>query len=103
MPTGFIGSIWRIDGINVANQNLSSIDNKGGFFFPNPCKDGIIRFSQDAPLSEISVMDKMGKEIKQIKDLSPGEFINLNGFSEGIYFIRARNGSSFKNYKILVH
>lgn len=103
MPTGFIGSIWRIDGINVANQNLSSIDNKGGFFFPNPCKDGIIRFSQDAPLSEISVMDKMGKEIKQIKDLSPGEFINLNSFSEGIYFIRARNGSSFKNYKILVH
>jgi ELWxxDGT repeat protein len=103
LPTGFTGSIWRVDGINVSIQSLVSERKEEGLFFPNPSADGQIRFTDQFPLANISITDQMGKVVKQISKLEPGEILDFYGFKRGIYFIYAHNRSKFRTYKIILN
>ncbi len=74
--------------------------NKPIIIFPNPAKDYITVSSDNLIISEIGIIDKSGRRIKNINKFDIMERINISDLKNGHYIIRikTKNKQIFKNF-----
>jgi len=98
-------SAWQIFGWedcyysqHIPTHGISEPATNLGFtVFPNPCADIIQISSEEAEVSEITIMDLRGIELMTLKPEQSNQVsANISALSNGMYFIRctAENGKS---------
>jgi hypothetical protein len=74
------------------NSNLLGVDKKvlknNFIIYPNPTTNNITIFSKENMMSEISILDVFGKQIKVISSNSDTENIDISFLPKGIFFFK---------------
>lgn len=79
----------------VSNQSMNAYVS----VFPNPAKDqlNITMDNSKAPMSSMTVVDLMGREVMSVNNLKTNEYsLNTSGLNSGVYFVNIKtiNGES---------
>ncbi|HTE31871.1 MAG TPA: T9SS type A sorting domain-containing protein, partial [Chryseolinea sp.] len=72
--------------------------------FPNPSSNGIFSFSGNIPLSrnlELTVVDLMGRTLKEQHNGNVEEAVDLSTFPDGVYLLRIDNGTDTTSFKLI--
>jgi len=93
--------IARIFGNSVVT-NINQFENKTINIFPNPTLgEVIIKTANEIPIC-INVIDIAGRIVLNYKPTNTTSAINLENFSEGIYFVRVNTEQSIEVIKIVL-
>ena len=69
--------------------------------FPNPTNDFINIVSQEEV--NVTIYDALGKEVYFLKNIYGNKNIDLNGFNNGIYFLKIEMGDKIFSEKIILN
>ena len=92
----------RENPILASNEFIAQNDIK---VFPNPTSNYLlVAFPKEINLVQIEMTDALGKIVfsKEIKPISNEYQIDVQGFSEGIYFINVLHKNSKSTFKIVI-
>lgn len=84
--------------INVSVEICGSIESLSSetqnFLYPNPASNQLTIYSEQLSGSKIELLDMLGKKIYEKKPIQKTEIINLDSFTDGVYFakVRMQNG-----------
>ena len=85
----------------LATENFSTKPEM--MVYPNPSK-GVFNLEFKNEVTSITVIDILGKTILEEKNDASNitKSIDLSGFVNGVYIIKATNGTEFTDYKVLL-
>ncbi|MBX2895939.1 MAG: T9SS type A sorting domain-containing protein [Cyclobacteriaceae bacterium] len=90
--TGLLKATVSLSGCTTSIESLEQVTDNGFVLFPNPFKDEIyIRFDQDAPNAQITIISSLGQVVKTfaVKSLrNEHAVLPLNELPNGVYYIR---------------
>jgi hypothetical protein len=108
-PTNCTSSATALDTIISSNQRSSPavgiLENESNYIldiYPNPT-DNEIHIQTKNIANRISIIDITGKEVLFIIPKNTNEKLNLEGFANGLYFVRVKSESGLLYKKIIVN
>jgi Secretion system C-terminal sorting domain/SprB repeat len=81
---------------------VSFYDEDTSFVYPNPSA-GIVYVTSNDDNNLITIFDLMGKEIYNVRATAHETKIDLQGITNGVYFLRIGNENKFKIMKIVLN
>ncbi len=90
--SGYNSNDYQYGQVRVFKQSFDGIEELQNFditVYPNPTKDMISLTFSDYQIKQLSITDIMGKEVFVKTNVQEKEKVDLSGFSNGIYIIKA--------------
>lgn len=94
---GLISEEIELNYVGIEKQSNTSIQ-----LYPNPTK-GIVKITGFEIGAEISVINSMGKTIKYLTTNSPSVFIEMNGLTNGVYYVQIFEKDKHSNVKLILN
>lgn len=85
-------------GDHLGTNNPTSEKNVS-VVYPNPSKDGIFWLKSSEPVTEVSVYDVTGKQVKSLKDV--GTLCDFEVTGNGFYWVKVTTADAVKTYKAI--
>ncbi|MCU4163738.1 family 16 glycosylhydrolase [Carboxylicivirga caseinilyticus] len=90
-------SLFELEVYGSSTTAVNDIQPEDINLFPNPAKTSVTLEDNKHLLSEISIFNNAGQKLRTEKIKSSTQIINLEGYSQGIYFIRCKPKGSGKS------
>lgn len=91
----YLNSVWCLEPLSVESNTFADFS-----YYPNP-STGLVNITSGDEIEELSVYNVAGQLLFTKKVNAAEAVIDLSSFANGVYFIKAVNGSKERNFRVV--